>query len=391
MIYLVHNLYHSDSFGIFRTLIRGKDVTQNEQARGPLAGLRIVEFDSLGPGPFAGMLLADMGADVLRISRDPASNPLGFDTITRRNRRILRLDLKDGAARETARTLCARADVLIEGYRPGVMERLSLGPAPLLEANPRLVYARMTGWGQAGPLAQRAGHDLNYISLTGALAAIGTAESGPVPPLNLVGDYGGGALYLVTGILAALHERARSGKGQVIDAAMCDGAVSLMTVFHGMAAEGAWRQERAANLLDGGAPWYGVYECADGGHVAVGAIEPQFWRELCVRIGIEDLADADRDAPECRERIRAELARVFRSRSRDAWAAMLENSDACVTPVLTLSEAQDHPHLAARETFATVEGMSQPAPAPRFSRTPSPSPRSAVHVSVEEAVDFWRD
>lgn len=365
--------------------------THHEHARGPLAGLRIVEFDSLGPGPFAGMLLADMGADVLRISRDPAANPLGFDTITRRSRRILGLDLKDASARDTARALCVRADVLIEGYRPGVMERLSLGPEPLLEANPRLIYARMTGWGQTGPLAHRAGHDLNYISLTGALAAIGTVESGPVPPLNLVGDYGGGALYLVTGILAALHERARSGTGQVIDAAMCDGTVSLTTVFQGMVAEGAWRQERADNLLDGGTPWYGVYECADGGHVAVGAIEPQFWREFCTRIGLEDFAETDRDAPGCRERIRAELTRIFRSRSRDEWAAMLENSDACVTPVLTFREAQDHPHLTARETFTQVEGMNQPAPAPRFSRTPSPRPRNAAHVSVDEALDFWRD
>lgn len=359
----------------------------SKERQGPLAGLRVVEFHSLGPGPFAGMLLADIGADVLRITRTAQGEPEAFDRITSRGRRVVSLDLK--RERETALALCGGADVLIEGYRPGVMERLGLGPEQVHARNPGLIYGRMTGWGQEGPLARTAGHDINYIALTGALAAIGRRDMGPVPPLNLVGDYGGGALYLVMGVLAALWERARSGAGQVIDSAMCDGAASLMSMFYDMRAGGTWSLTRESNLLDGGAPFYGTYECADGGHIAVGALEPQFWQELCTLAGLDTLDPALRDDPARWPDLRTKLADIFRQRTRAEWCARLELHDTCVSPVLHMDEAPQHPHMVARGTFIEVAGLTQPSPAPRFSRTPPAEPSPPQIETAQDALRRW--
>lgn len=335
--------------------------------KGPLAGVRIVEFAGIGPGPFCGMLLSDMGADIVRIERpgerhDPTH-------VTRRGRRALPLDLKrDGSAALCLR-LIEKADALLEGYRPGVMERLGLGPDAAFARNTRLVYGRMTGWGQSGPLAQAAGHDINYIALSGALHAIGPADR-PVPPLNLVGDFGGGALYLAMGMLAALLHARQTGEGQVVDAAMTDGAASLMAAFFGRLADSSWRDERGANMLDGGAPFYGTYRCADGEWVAIGSIEPEFYALLCARAGIDAAglpAQLDRDQwPAMRER----FADLFATRPRADWVALLEGSDACFAPVLSLTDAPHHPHNVARRTFVEIDGVTQPAPAPRFHRTP---------------------
>jgi alpha-methylacyl-CoA racemase len=346
---------------------------------GPLRGLRVVEFAGLGPAPFACMLLADMGAEVVTVQR--AGAKLGDATqFIQRGRTVLQADLKSLADRERVLRLLDGADVLVEGFRPGVMERLGLGPELLAERNPRLVYARMTGWGQTGPLAHAAGHDINYIALSGALHAIGPHER-PVPPLNLVGDYGGGSLYLLVGILAALHEARTSGRGQVVDAAITDGTVSLMSLFASMALRGGFVEERERNLLDGGAPFYAVYETADGGHMSVGALEPQFFAELCERIGVpEHLRDTQNDRARWPE-LRAGLAAIFRSRSRQAWTDLLEGTDACCAPVLPLSDAARHPQHAARQAFVAIDGVAQPAPAPRFSRTPSQAgrpPRAAA-------------
>ena len=356
-------------------------------ASGPLADLRIVEFAGIGPGPFASMLLADMGADVARIDRPSAATRDPRD-VTGRGRRHLTLDLKQPEGVESALQLTDVADALIEGFRPGVMERLGLGPDKVHARNPRLVYARMTGWGQAGPLAQAAGHDINYIALAGALGAIGPAEK-PVPPLNLVGDYGGGALYLVVGMLAALIEAKNSGRGQVVDCAMCDGAASLLSIFFTLLARGQWEERRASNLLDGGAPFYGTYECADGGFIALGALEPQFYETLCRLAGL--------DAPEFRERsdrkrwpqLRQKMQAVFKTRTRAQWCEILEGSDACFAPVLGLREASTHPHMVDRKTFLEREGVLQPAPAPRFSRTPSAIQASRVSTLTEVLAD-WR-
>lgn len=341
-----------------------------EAASGPLKGLRVVEFAGLGPAPFACMLLSDMGADVVTVER-MGGKPGDKMDITARGRTVVLADLKSADSREEVLRLVEQADVLVEGFRPGVMERLGLGPDEVGARNPKLVYGRMTGWGQQGPLAQAAGHDINYIALTGALHAIGPAGGAPVPPLNLVGDYGGGSLYLVVGILAALHEAQRSGRGQVVDAAITDGVHSLMSLFHTGAMRGSFTPRRGANALDGGAPWYGVYETSDGGHVSVGPIEPQFFAELCERLDVEpSLRDAQADRARW-PALRAELARIFLTRSRDAWAALLEGSDACFAPVLALGEAPAHPHNVARGAFVAVDGTLHPAPAPRFSRTPS--------------------
>lgn len=336
---------------------------------GPLSGLRVVEFAGLGPAPFACMLLADMGAHVVTIQRANARLADATQFIGR-GRTVLQADLKSLADRDRVLRLLDGADVLVEGFRPGVMERLGLGPELVAERNPRLVYARMTGWGQTGPLAHAAGHDINYIALAGALHAIGPHER-PVPPLNLVGDYGGGSLYLLVGILAALHEARTSGQGQVVDAAITDGTLSLMSLFASMALRGGFVEERERNLLDGGAPFYAVYETADGGHMSVGALEPQFFAELCERIGVpEHLRDAQDDRARWPE-LRAGLAAIFRSRSRQEWTDLLEGTDACCAPVLSLSEAARHPQHAARQALVSVDGVAQPAPAPRFSRTPS--------------------
>ena len=362
---------------------------------GPLSGIRVIEMAGIGPGPFAGMLMADLGADVIRIDRPGGgAKVLGIDPrydCTSRGRRSLVVDLKHPGGVQSVKTLAGQAHALIEGYRPGVMERLGLGPDELLKANPALVYGRMTGWGQDGPLAQSAGHDLNYIALTGALHGIGRPGQAPAVPLNLIGDYGGGALYLAFGVVSALLHATRTGQGQVVDAAMCDGAASLMSLFYGMLAAGHWKPARGANMLDGGLPWYDTYETADGQHVAVGALEPKFYRELIERLGLDaGFATQSRDAAG-RERLRAELARTFKTRTRDDWCRLLEGTDACFAPVLSMAEAPGHPHNQARGNFVEFEGVTQPAPAPRFSATPG---RIAAHAPTlgeggREALRDW--
>ncbi|MFF8403856.1 CaiB/BaiF CoA transferase family protein [Streptomyces sp. NPDC014846] len=346
--------------------------TPTTPGSGPLSGVRVVELAGIGPGPFAAMLLADLGADVVRVDR-PGGQGLGIDPaydITNRNKRSVLVDLKaaDGPARVL--DLAARADVLIEGYRPGVAERLGVGPADCHARNPRLVYGRMTGWGQDGPLAQRAGHDVAYIAVTGTLGMIGRPDEPPAVPANLLGDYAGGSLYLVVGVLAALHHARATGAGQVVDAAIVDGTAHLSAMIHGMLAAGGWQDRRAANLLDGGCPYYGTYETADGGHMAVGALEGRFYAEFLRLLGLDDLAPAHQDRTRWEE-LRERVAARFKSRTRDEWTAVFEDSDACVAPVLSLREAPHHPHLAARGTFTDHGGITQPAPAPRFSATPT--------------------
>ncbi|MEV5987058.1 CaiB/BaiF CoA-transferase family protein [Streptomyces sp. NPDC052051] len=339
---------------------------------GPLAGVRVVELAGIGPGPFAGMLLADLGADVVRVDR-PGGPGLGvapeYD-ITNRNKRSVVVDLKseDGPARVL--DLVERADILIEGYRPGVAERLGIGPEACHARTPRLVYGRMTGWGQDGPLAPRAGHDIAYIALTGTLGMIGDPDAPPTVPVNLLGDYAGGALYLVVGVLAALHHARATGAGQVVDAAIVDGTAHLTSMIYGMLAAGGWQDRRGANLLDGGCPFYGTYETADGRAMAVGALEPQFYAEFVKLLGLDEQLPAREDIARWGE-LRQAIAARFRTRTRDEWTRLFDGSDACVAPVLSLREAPAHPHLAARGTFTDHEGITQPAPAPRFSVTPT--------------------
>ncbi|WP_300974638.1 CaiB/BaiF CoA-transferase family protein [Sphingomonas sp. LHG3406-1] len=328
---------------------------------GALNGLTIVEMAGLGPGPFAGMMLADHGARVIRVER-PGNLSVPSDPLTR-NRESIALDLRQPPAQDIVRRLAGTADGLIEGYRPGVMERFDLGPEPLLEANPRLVYGRVTGWGQDGPLAQEAGHDINYLALTGLLSCIGEADRPPVPPLNLVADYAGGGLMLAFGMVAALLHAQRTGEGQVIDAAMTDGAALTGALMFGLRAAGLWQDRRGANLLDGGDPIYGCYRCADGREISVGAIEPQFRAAFYDVLGLE--MGAGREA----------VASVIATRSRDDWTNAFAGREACVAPVLTLGEAPDHPHHCDRGTFVTLDGVVQPGPAPRLARTPAPPPR----------------
>lgn len=336
--------------------------------QGPLKGIRVVEFAGLGPAPFCAMLLSDLGADVLRIDR-PGKGPHPSD-VSCRGRRSLALDLKDPDAIDRCLAILEKADVLIEGFRPGVMEKLGLGPDIVAERNPRLIYGRMTGWGQDGPLAQAAGHDINYIALTGALAAMGNADRPPSPPLNLVGDFGGGALYLAFGIAAALFERSQSGRGQVIDAAIVDGTASLMTFLQGAVAMGVTGMERGRSLLGGDAPFYGCYLCSDGKFVSVGPLEPQFFQTLVDGLGL-DLEDfAGRQDPDTWHDGRERLASVFVQRTRAEWCSIFEGTDACFAPVLELSEARDHPHMKSRDVYVESGGIWQGAPAPRFSRTP---------------------
>jgi alpha-methylacyl-CoA racemase len=336
---------------------------------GPLAGVRVLEFAGIGPGPFCAMLLSDMGAEVVRIDRRGAARSLAID-VTSRGRVSIAFDLKDALDRKRCLAAIAKADVLIEGFRPGVMERLGLGPQDALAVNPRLIYGRMTGWGQDGPLAQTAGHDIDYIALTGALAAFGPPQAPPPPPLNLVGDFGGGALYLAFGIAAALYERERSGQGQVIDAAMVDGAASLMALFNGLSARDPDAMVRGRQALAGAAPNYRCYECADGRYIAVGALEPQFHQLLLDEIGASYTPSPPLgDTSDWPDQI-ATLTAIFKTRTRDEWQALLEDVDACVAPVLTLAEAPSHPHMAARGVYVTIDGLVQPGPAPRFSRTP---------------------
>jgi alpha-methylacyl-CoA racemase len=366
-------------------------------ASGPLNGVKVVEFAGIGPGPFCCMLLSDMGADVVRIDRASGKRggtpkgPPAYD-VTSRGRRSVGLDLKDARDVETALALIGKADALVEGFRPGVMERLGLGPEIALARNPRLVYGRMTGWGQSGPLANAAGHDINYIALTGALHAMGRKGEPPAPPLNLVGDYGGGALYLALGICAALFEAQRSGKGQVIDAAMTDGAASLMATFYGMRAAGIWSDERDANFLDGGAHFYDTYECKDGAFVSIGSIEPQFYAELLAKTGLADDSEFAAHYDRTQWPVLSEkLAAVIRTKTRDEWCAQMEGTDVCFAPVLSMAEAPTHQHNAARGTFVEVVGVTQPGPAPRFSRTPSAvqGPAPGVGAHTDEVLAEW--
>jgi alpha-methylacyl-CoA racemase len=362
---------------------------QLDAGPGPLAGTRVVELAGMGPGPHAAMLLADLGADVILVRR-PGTGPEPQKP-QHRGRRLVEADLKDPAGRDAVLDLIANADVLIEGFRPGVTERLGLGPDDCAARNAGLVYARMTGWGQDGPLADSAGHDINYIGLTGVLHAIGRAGQPPVVPLNLLGDFGGGSLYLVLGVLAALVERQRSGRGQVVDAAIVDGTSSLAHLIWALRGAGRWRDERGTNRLDSGAPFYDVYATSDGGYMAVGALEPRFYREFVTRLGLDPaLLPAQEDA-EGWPVLRAAFARAFAARTRDEWAAEFAGTDACTTPVLTFEEAAAHPHLAARETLIDVDGVVQPAPAPRFSRTPAPVPRvpPRAPIAVDTVLAGW--
>jgi alpha-methylacyl-CoA racemase len=355
---------------------------------GPLTGFRIVEFAGIGPGPMAAMLFADLGARVIRLDRLTASG-LGLDVPTRfalleRSRPSAAVDLKHPDGIALAMDLVEKADALIEGFRPGTMERLGLGPEQALQRNPRLVYGRITGWGQTGPLAQAAGHDLNYLALTGALHAIGRAGAKPTPPLNLAADFGGGALYLAFGMACAMLEAQRSGKGQVVDAAMTEGAASLMTTFYGLHAAGMHKLERGANLLDSGSAIYEVYECAGGQFISIAPIELKFRKVLFERLGLPYTTD---DGPELRDK----LERLFKTRSRDEWCALLEGTDACFAPVLSMAEAPHHPHNVARGSFVEVDGVVQPAAAPRFSRTPAahPTPPEEVGADTRSVLRGW--
>lgn len=353
----------------------GQALTWAIVTAGPLDGLRVVELGGMGPVPHAAMVLADLGAEVARIERPPGDAHAGDPTL--RGRRRILADLKEPAGRDVVRALAARADILIEGFRPGVAERLGIGPEDCQGINPRLVYGRMTGWGQTGPRAADVGHDINYLGLTGVLHAIGRAGERPVPPLNMVADYGGGSMLLLVGVLAALVERERSGRGQVVDAAMVDGVSMLAQLIWGLLGRGGWTDRRGANLLDGGAPFYDTYVCADGRYVAVGAIEPAFRSRLLDGLGIED---DDRDR----------IAAAFRTRTRDEWTAVFAGRDACVTPVLSFAEAAGDPHLAARQTIITAGGVRQAAPAPRFSRTPGqPGVPVAPPESAEAVLADW--
>ena len=362
---------------------------------GPLSGFKIVEMAGIGPAPMCAMLLADMGADVLCIDRTTDSG-LGIPVnakydLLRRGRRSVALDLKRPEAVETVLRLVQQADALIEGFRPGVMERLGLGPDVCLARNRRLVYGRMTGWGQEGPLAQASGHDINYIALVGVLHAIGRKDQTPVPPLNLVGDFGGGALYLALGVVAALLEREKSGQGQVVDSAMIDGAASLMTLMFGLHAAGRWVEHRGENLLDTGAPFYEVYETSDGKYIAIGSLEPKFYRELLRLTGLEnEKLPAQHDASSW-PMVKQRLVAIFRGKTRDEWCRIMEGSEVCFAPVLTMSEAPAHPHNQHRGTFVEEHGVVQPTPAPRFSRTPSAiqRPPSAPGADTEAALHDW--
>lgn len=351
---------------------------------GPLTGVKVVEFAGIGPGPFACMMLADMGAEVIRIDRaanvgkegavDPKYNNL------LRGRKNVAIDLKNPDGVELALQLCEKADILIEGFRPGVMERLGLGPDVVFKRNPKIVFGRMTGWGQDGPIAHTAGHDINYISLSGALHSIGPADGPPVPPLNLVGDFGGGALYMVVGALAAYIEAQKSGQGQVVDTSMVEGSASLMSSMYGMYAAGLWDDRRGYNRLDGGAHYYCPYECKDGKYISIGSIEPQFYDLLLEKTGLKG-----KDIPDQNDRSswsvnRATLAEIFKTKTRAEWAELMEDSDVCFGQVLSLGEAMEHPHNVARNTFVEVDGFKQPGPAPKFSRTESKTPMGVAHA-----------
>ena len=362
-------------------------------SKGPLCGVKIVEFAGLGPGPFGAMLLADLGATVLRIERAGGSDlgvkrPIEYDYVLR-NRTRVTLDLKSPDDLALARQLLGGSDVLIEGFRPGVMERLMLGPDTCLDLNPTLVYARITGWGQSGPNAAMAGHDLNYIAITGALALMGREGSMPTPPLNAVGDFAGGGMMLAIGILSALHEARQSGRGQVVDTSVVDGTLSLISQFFGMYDAGIWSLERGTNVLDSGAPFYDTYRCKDGELIALAAIEDKFFAQFLERAGLStDLLEWKRSRgswPKLREAISHQIA----DKTRDEWMAIFTDCDACVSPVLNLDEARRYPPLTDRSAFVEVDGHLQPAPAPRFSRTPSQKPSAAANISKDELLAWW--
>ena len=358
---------------------------------GPLNGIKIIEMAGIGPGPFCAMLLADMGADVIRVDRPGGTNLLGLDyDILNRGRRSIEIDLKSSEGVQTVLDLVEKADGLIEGYRPGVMEKLGLSPDACFERNPKLVYGRMTGWGQDGPLSKAAGHDINYVAITGALHAIGTKESGPVPPLNLIGDFGGGAMYLGFGMVCGLLEAKSSGEGQVTDAAMSDGASLLMAGIYNLHNYKKWMDERESNLLDGGAHFYGCYECADGKWISIGSIEPQFYAELLQKAEIDDPDFKTQMDQKKWPVLKKKLAEKFRTKSRDDWCAIMEGSDICFAPVLDMAEAPQHPHNKARHTFVEQDNVLQPAPAPRFSRT-KPEIRRAPPKAGEHTEEILKD
>lgn len=356
---------------------------------GPLRGMKVVEFTNLGPVPFCGMLFSDLGADVLRVDR---SNGRNYDRycVETRGRRSVLLDLKEPTAHGAALGLIDKADVLLEGFRPGVMERLGLGPDVALARNPKLVYGRMTGWGQTGPYAQSPGHDINFVALSGALHALGPREK-PAVPLNLIADFGGGALYLAFGVMAAMRHVERTGEGQVVDCAMTDGAISMMAMLYGKFAAGRWQDRRESNIIDGAAHFYNVYECADGEWIAIGAIEAPFYAALLDKLGIDDPDFVDQMNAAKWPSLRHRLARLFRMRTRAEWCEILEGADVCFAPVLGLAEAPAHPHNAARGAFVEIDGVVQPAPAPRFSRTPGVVQHGPVQAGAhtESALRDW--
>ena len=371
-------------------------MTDTRTRSGPLAGIKVVEIAGIGPGPLAAMFLADLGATVIRVDRKAPSGlgsprPVQFD-LGLRNRKSIRVDLKDPAAVEMLLELVDDADALIEGFRPGVMERLGLGPDVCLARNPRLVYGRVTGWGQDGPLSHVAGHDLNYISITGALHAMGRAGQAPTPPLNVLGDYAGGSLYLAFGLLAGILEARGSGQGQVVDAAMVDGVASIMTVTMGLHAAGMLDRARGTNLLDTGAPFYEVYACADGKYISVGPIESKFYRLLLEQLGLQDHPVLQAQMNRARwPEAKLVLAEKFRERTRDEWARLLGHLDVCVAPVLDFDEAPHHPHVKARGTFVDLNGVTHPAPGPRFSRTPAARPEPPAAPTTDNAIAALRD
>ena len=358
---------------------------------GPLTGIRVVEMAGIGPGPFTAMMLSDLGAEVIRVDRLSHKGTGHRANVLNRGRKSIAVDLKNPLGVETTLRLIEQADVVLEGFRPGVMERLGLGPEECLSVNPRLIFGRMTGWGQTGPLSQAAGHDINYISIAGALGAMGYADRPPAPPLNLVGDFGGGAMYLLTGILAALVERATSGQGQIIDAAMTDGTASLLSPFFGLMAMNMWTTDRFSNRLDGGAFYYGSYECSDGKYISIGSLEPQFYAELLEKTEITD--------PEFQEQLdeaawpakREKLDQLFKTRTRQQWCDIMEGTDVCFAPVLDLKEAPAHPHNIDRKTFVELDGVVQPAPAPRFSRTQGEiqGPAAMAGEHTREVLSAW--
>ncbi len=358
---------------------------------GPLTGIRVVEMAGIGPGPFTAMMLSDLGAEVIRVDRLSHKGIGHRANVLNRGRKSIAVDLKNPRGVETTLRLIEQADVVLEGFRPGVMERLGLGPEKCLSVNPRLIFGRMTGWGQTGPLSQAAGHDINYISIAGALGAMGYADRPPAPPLNLVGDFGGGAMYLLTGILAALVERATSEQGQIIDAAMSDGTASLLSPFFGLMAMNMWTTDRFSNRLDGGAFYYGSYECSDGKYVSVGSLEPQFYALLLEKAEITD--------PEFREQLdeaawpakREKLIQIFKTKTRQQWCDIMEGTDVCFAPVLDLKEAPNHPHNIDRKTFVELDGVVQPAPAPRFSRTQGKiqGPAAIAGEHTREVLSAW--